>query len=88
MRTKRLPFQCPVCEVRYTKKESLDSHIAEDHKGETIPKTKVKKLKVKKAEEHFATTAATTPVLGPPATPKRPSIGVLCTNEVQPCLCI
>ena len=47
MRTKRLPFQCQICEVRYTKKESLDSHITEDHKGETIPKTKVKKLKVK-----------------------------------------
>ena len=29
----------------YTKKELLDSHLAEDHEGETIPKTKLKKVK-------------------------------------------
>ena len=48
IRTKKLPFQCPICEVCYTKKELLDSHLAENHEGEAIPKTKLKKIKVKK----------------------------------------
>ena len=48
MQTKRLPFQCPICEVRFTKKESLDSHLSEDHKDETIPKVLLHPRNVKK----------------------------------------
>ena len=48
MQTKRLPFQCPICEVRFTKKESLDSHLSEDHKDENIPKVLLHPRNVKK----------------------------------------
>ena len=48
MQTKRLPFQCPICEVRFTKKESLDSHLSEDHKDETIQKVLLHPRNVKK----------------------------------------
>ena len=38
MQTKRMPFQCPICEVRFAKKESLDLHLSEDHKGSIFSK--------------------------------------------------